>query len=226
MLKRVFCSVVCFLAVLMSSSNTEGAVVAKTGMMVDVRVNGTNDTISVPAFAYTEYSGENDGAMGCNDKKYNYSKVTAGPNWPIIINGFTFTEQHNKDYWAWVYDGYTVDGNGNCDWTQNCHGYAFGVGNWPDDSTIIKAAGSPVVNCWIQDMTDARIADNTGHTLKISVEDCPLSVGLKILATTEKFRESPKYKLTTSCNGQSIDLSLGNSPRGGMNNLVPYRQNS
>lgn len=223
MLKRVFCSVVCFLASLLSSSHSVAGVTQNTVVGIYVRVSNVNVPIDAPC-SWTSYYG-NDGRTGCNAAKYDYAKVTTPPTWPVTYSGNTYTEAQHKAYWDWVYTGYTADGNGNCDWTQNCHGYAFGVGDWPDDSSTLKAAGSPVIHCWIQDMTDARIADNTGHAVKITVVDCPLCVGLTITATSEKFKESPKYKMTSSCNDGGVDLTLGNNPRGGLN-LSPYRLDS
>jgi len=112
--------------------------------------------------------------------------------------------------------------NGDCDWTQNCHGYAFGVGDWSNDSIILKADGS--TRCWFDDISNATIADNTYHTIMITVSNCPGSIGNIITATSEKFKESPIFELSGGCYGQPIDLTLGNAPRGGMNDLVPYRQ--
>jgi hypothetical protein len=222
MLKKVFCAAFCVLASMLPSSCAEAGQNSITNLAIYVRVSNSNVPIAVTLDA-TSYDGA-DGRSGCNDAKYDYAKVTTPPTWPVTYQGTTYTEQQHKDYW--VYTGYTVDGGGDCDWTENCHGYAFVVGDWPNDSSVLKSAGSPVIHCWIQDMTDAIIADNTTHTIKITVVDCPNSIGLTITATSEKFKMSPKYKVTRSCNDGGVDLTLGNAPRGGMNNLLPYRLDS
>lgn len=221
MLRRIYCSVVCLLASLLFSSYAEAAILQFSQGYVWVRVAGINEQILVPCSG-TKYT-DTDGRAGCNNAKYNYTSLTNPPSWPVLIGGFSYTETHHTNYWIWVYEGYS--GGGSADWSKNCHGLAFGVGDWPDNSAILKADGTvnPVVNCWFADMSNATIADNTNHTVKIVVQNCPSSVGLKITSTSEKFRESPIFTQNSSCSGPGINLMLGNYPRGGMQ-FIPYRQ--
>lgn len=174
-----------------------------------VRVNGVNTEIELTC-SNTGYTGA-DGAAGCSGTKYDYDVIVAAPTFPAIFNEITYTEAQHQAYWNWVYTGYNRGGYS--DWSENCHGFAFGVGAWPVNSSNLIEIGN--LHCWIQDFSNATIADNTVHTVKIRVEDCPLSVGLQILETYEKFQESGIYTLTGACT-LPIDMGLGNEPRGGM----------
>ncbi len=225
MLKKVFCAVVCFLANLLSWSYSEAGETQFITVDAWVRISISgypedymNVKISVPCSA-TRYFGD-DGRPGCDNEKYGYVKINTSPAWPVFDGSYSYSASDNQTYWYWVYQGYL--GTGACDWSKNCHGFAFGVGDWPDDSITIKASGSK--QCWINDMSNATIADNNTHTVKIIVQDCPGSIGLRITSTSEKMKESPIFGLTSSCFGPPIDLALGNAPRSLINNLVPYRQ--
>lgn len=207
MLKFFDIYAVFLLASLVFVPNLEAAVTPFATIDISVRVNGVNDTIQVPCNGNT-YTGAN-ARIGCNGAKYNYLTL-ANPNWQ------PGEESQCKNYWDWVYSGsagYT--GGGNPDLYQNCHGYAFGVGDWPTGSGRLITAGG--VNCWIRDLTNATIASNFEHSIKIRVEDCPLCVGLTILEVYEKFRESAIYTKIAACSDNSImDLQEGNGPREGM----------
>ena len=76
--------------------------------------------IDVPVTG-THFNG-NDGRMGCT-KKYDYSKFTAGPTWPVNHMGRAYVEADVIRYWDWTYDGYDREGGGSLDFTQNCHGF-------------------------------------------------------------------------------------------------------
>lgn len=194
---------------LLPLSTIEGGQTQFTAVYANVLVNSQVVTIVVPCSG-TSYDGVN-GRGGCTGEKYDYSTITTPPSWPVTYNSVSYTQAQHTAYWDWVYSGY--GGGGAADWSQNCHGYGFGVGDWPDNSsTIISANGT---NCWILDMSNATIADNTNHTVKITVLDCPLSVGLVITSSAEKFRESAVYTKTGNC-ASPISLQGGNSPRGGM----------
>ena len=219
MLKRGICSVVWFLVCLPFSMDIKADITQVPGTKVFVRVNDKNEEIEVLC-SFTSYTGD-DGAKGCNDAKYEYD-VIASPSWPVTFGNVQYTLAQHKAYWDWVYAGYIPVGTANCDWSKNCHGYAFGVGNWPANSTLLKADGA--TRCWFDDISNATIADNTRHTIKITVSTCSGSIGKKITATSEKFQESGLYGLSCLCTGPGINLALGNSPRGGMDDLIPYRK--
>lgn len=203
MLKKVFCVAVCFVASLVSLPYSEAAITPFAIIDITVRVNGINEVIQVPCNGFT-YNGA-DGRVGCNNAKYSY--LTFGtPTWQ------PGQESQCKTYWDWVYTGYT--GGGYLSFYQNCHGYAFGVGDWPTGSGRLIQAGG--VSCWIQDMSNATIGSNYVHSIKIRVEDCPVCVGLMILEVYEKFRESGIYTKIAACSDESpLDLS-GNGERAGM----------
>ena len=204
MLKRIFCAVVCFVASLVTLPYSEAAITPFATIDITVRVNGNNQVIQFPCNGVT-YNGA-DGRVGCNNAKYSY--LTFGtPTWQ------PGQESQCKTYWDWTYTGYT--GGGNPSFYENCHGYAFDVAGWPTGSGRLIQAGG--VNCWIQDMSNATIASNYEHSIKIRVEDCPLSVGLRIAEVSEKFRESGIYTKIAACSDAwPMDLSEGNGLREGM----------
>jgi hypothetical protein len=165
---------------------------------------------------------KNDGRMGCT-KNYDYATVTAGPTWPVNHMGRAYVEADVIRYWDWTYDGYDREGGGALDFTQNCHGYAFGVGDWPNDSTALK--GQQPNPCWVPDVPKATIADCTTHTVKIETTDCKNSLGIIVSKSSEKFRESGYYRQTSDCTfvSKRVDLTKGNGVRAGLN-LIPYKK--
>ena len=173
-------------------------------------------TLSLPVTG-TRFFGP-DGRAGCNNTKYEYSVITAGPNLPVNVQGMQFTQAQHENYWKWVYDGY--QGGHAVDWSQNCVGYAYGVGDWCASGGII---GSGNTACWVQDGSNATIAESGGHSVKITMVDCKNSRGTIIKTSSEKFRESGYYTQEGDCSigvlqngGGSVDLGLGNGPRGGL----------
>lgn len=180
----------------------------------------TNVLISVPVTG-NYYTGA-DGRMGCT-AKYGYATITEGPTWPVSYNGNNYTESDVQRYWDWTYAGY--DGGGALDYSQNCHGYAFGVGDWPDESAGIIGSGANA--CWVQDNFNATIADRNTHTVKITMKDCENSLAIIIDTSSEKFRESGVYTQTGSCDlltGGSVDLGLGNGVRADLT-FTLYKKN-
>lgn len=193
---------VLLLACLVFVSKSEATVTPFAAIDITVRVNGQNQTIQVPCNGVT-YTGT-DGRVGCNNATYNYLTFE-NPTWQ------PGQESQCKTYWDWVYTGYT--GGGSLSFYQNCHGLAFAVGDWPTSSGRLIQAGG--VNCWIQDMSNATIASNFEHSIKIRVEDCPLSVGLQILEVYEKFRESGQYTKIAACSDAwPMDLTASIVTRG------------
>lgn len=164
----------------------------------------------------------NDGRMGCTEK-YDYATITAGPTWPVNHMGRAFGEADVIRYWDWTYDGYIREGGGSLDFTQNCHGYAFGVGAWPDDSKALK--GEQPNPCWVPDVPKQTIADCTTHTVKVETTDCKNSLGIIVTKSSEKFRESGYYTQESDCNPNTkrVDLKKGNGVRKNLN-LTPYKK--
>ncbi|GIX00127.1 MAG: hypothetical protein KatS3mg111_3459 [Pirellulaceae bacterium] len=164
-------------------------------------------------------------ATNCRGDLYVKKRVVTPPSWPVTINNKQYVEADAIRYWDWVYEGY--QGGGALDWETNCHGYAFGVGDWPDNSQTIIGGTPP---CWVEDLSEqTTIADaDFGHTVKVVIKDCKNSHGLIVLRSDEQFRESATYTQQGSCdlqNGGTIDLSKGNGPRSGMM-FKFYKQNN
>lgn len=200
------------------ATNAHGAITTASSMDVRVRVpvpgnpgNFTNHQISVPITVII-YTGD-DGATGCNGLKYQYAEVIGTPSWPVTTSIGTFTAEDNKRYWDWTYAGY--DGGGTQVWTKNCHGYAFDIGNWPSSASPIIANHGTGVTCWEHDTQMATVAANPGHSMKITMENCP-SRGYIIKSCAEKFRESAVYTPSGNCDSLGIDLNVGNGERAGM----------
>lgn len=205
-------------------SPAKAAVTPLTTTVATVRVSVSpgqfqNKRITVTCTA-TYYTGT-DGKAGCAGEKYDYAKVSTAPAWPQTYLGTVYAAADNKRFWDWLYSGYS--GGGACDWTQNCHGYAFGVGDWPETSSKIIKSGA--TECWVGYASNATIADNGGHTVKITMKNCQNSLGLIVETSSEKFRESGTYTQTGNCNlqnGGGVDLGKGasdptvNAARGGM----------
>ena len=105
-----------------------------------VLLDGEPIKISVPGVV-TLHDG-NDGRVGCNNLKYNYL-VVGTPAWPDPSLPPLVTA-----YWNWVYTGYTTGGPA-LDFSENCHGYAFGVGDWPINSSgLLNVLEKPAVFYW------------------------------------------------------------------------------
>jgi hypothetical protein len=209
MLNRVICSVVCLLASLMSLPCAEAAITISYQTGAYVRINGQNFLIPLDCVK-VDYTGTH-GATGCAGTKFDITAFTTRPTFPVTYLGITYTESHHRAYWDWVYTGYT--GGGYTDWSMNCHAFGFGALDWPHNSDTIIASGS--TECWVEDFSNATIADNGGHTVKIVLEDCSLSVGIQIVHTYEKFRESGIYEMSGACS-MPVDMAAGNGERGGM----------
>ena len=125
----------------------------------------------------------------CGDQ-YDYAVVQIAENWLIKIdrrdNGLKhqFTQLDNKAFWDWYYRDYNAAGQ--CDYSQNCHGYAFGVGDWPDDAggimgyrdpnQFIPLGTPPHIPCYEGCSTkDAVIASNvSGHSIQVIGTECDL----------------------------------------------------
>ncbi|PWG74615.1 hypothetical protein DF186_16985, partial [Enterococcus hirae] len=76
------------------------------------------------------------GKTNCDGVAYGYVDVQIDGGWEavVVFNGVgskTVGRDHNEQYGINYYEGYTEVGN--ADYSQNCHGYALGVGNWPQD---------------------------------------------------------------------------------------------
>jgi hypothetical protein len=148
----------------------------------------------------------NTGATNCRGNNYSYMIVSITSNWSIskVIDGVsvTITETDTKAYYDNKYAGYTQVNGAPIDYSQNCHGYSFGVGNWPADNEgmSILLAGTPT--CYTQQYYwNVDVATTSGHSVKADGAMCSDTYTFWEIytETTEKFRESGVYKLTGSC---------------------------
>ncbi len=173
-------------------------------------VNTGNGT----AYYYTVNATNRDPAhVNCNNEKYSYAKVNLNANWVqsldvgggVIVN---FTAAHNRAFWDWIYEGYTPVGTTN-DYSRNCHGYAFGVGDWPDTAVGIVRWNMGNPTCYTPlasaDLDKATFAvDPLMHSLKVTGMKCdhptiPMLKVPKYKTSSEQFRESGIYEQAGAC---------------------------
>ncbi len=160
----------------------------------------------------------NDGKLNCNNVPYDYAVVQIDANWTShkLVDGVivVFSQADNKAYWDEFYTGYTAPAA--CDYSQNCHGYAFDVGDGPltAEGIIDAAAASP---CWVAATNPlAVVATNRiGHSIKVTGANCPVAGGPKIppipviLTSHEQYQESGVYSQSTVCpNTLTLKLTI------------------
>lgn len=166
------------------------------------------------AFYYTVNAANRDPAhVNCEDEKYSYAKINLNANWSqsfdvgggVFVN---FTKAHNVAYWDWVYEGYTQVGP-IIDYSTNCHGYAFDVGDWPDTAVGIVRWNMSAPTCYTPlasaDLDQATFAvDPEMHSLQVTGMKCdhptiPILKIPKYKTSSEQFRESGIYEQTGVC---------------------------
>ncbi len=127
----------------------------------------------------------------------------------------SFSELENHDYRVWYYGkGYKAPDS--CDYSQNCHGYAFGTGNWPATNLhLINGGETP---CWTEADPEqkARVSADLGggHTIKIDAwHQCKLhgnngkdTLVWFIRKTSEQFRESGTFSMEHRCGMPRLSL--------------------
>lgn len=128
---------------------------------------------------------------------------------------YTITVANVDSYYDAMYAGYSKSGN--ADFTQNCHGYAFGVGGWPQDSTygadILLSPGTCYTSSSVDEAT-LGLLDSHQHSMKLTGAEC---IGSEsswdvITSTSEKFRGSAIYEQSGGCyNGANPTRAHGSS---------------
>lgn len=188
-------------------------------------------------FSASESTKEN-----CNDEAYAYTEAHLDHAWEQEQFEFgevrTFTHEDNKRFWDWYYAGYTAPEA--CDYTQNCHGYAFGVGDWPDSAVPIidnRPIPDPLPPdpipppCYVAaEVKEAQIASvPPSHSIKVQGAECEVELppgppipipnpdpgeppmAQALVASWEQFRESGTYSQTAEC-PDSVDLKRAGQP--------------
>jgi hypothetical protein len=138
----------------------------------------------------TKYTGEDSDKVNCNGQKYDHMKMQIDHNWTAgyLVNGqvHVFTHADNKAYWDHYYRDYEAPAS--CDYTMNCHGFAFDVGDCP--MTAVKLVSfspaqlpppgqlpppPPPPNCYVPcPPTESEIyCDLQNHTIKTIRSQCP-----------------------------------------------------
>jgi hypothetical protein len=188
--------------------------------------------------------------VNCNGTPIRHMKVSIDHGWStsmdVPINGvihpnITFTHADNKAYWDYYYEGYNAPEA--CDYTQNCHGFAFGRGHWLFDAVDVMGVGVsetpadpltwPANACYqVVNMELATIAtDIFNHSIKVVGKLCPFvpqgppvpgddETGATppypiIKQSDEQFLESGTYWRTGDCPvSLNINLAHARADRG------------
>jgi hypothetical protein len=181
------------------------------------------------------YEGNASLKTNCAGEKYNHGVISIDDNWvvSVLVGGQprNVGKADNERYWDHYYQDYAkVSG---IDYSMNCHGYAFGVGDWPQSSLgIIRESSPPHPDDCYKTVTPADwkeveiASDDPGHSIKITGDECTIVIGdpgnvpvettLKMYEKTssEKFRESGVYEQSGSCQNP-VNLHLAHSRPGG-----------
>lgn len=173
------------------------------------------------AKSYSPMGGCTTGKKNCNGTPYTYTTASINAQWSDIITGsddgvYTVNEANILRFYKFYYAAY--DQEGNVDYTKNCHGYAFDVGNWPADGgpgvgvIINESAFNP---CYVPAYPqNAKIACTGAHSVKVKPGivlnfNSSYSTSIwTIVETKEKLRESPIFKQSNSSGVVVINAKL------------------
>ncbi len=145
----------------------------------------------------------------CTDADYSCAVVNITTTWEqvTVINGqsFTFTNEDAEDFWDHMYLPLGYEKIGTIDYSMNCHGYAFGVGDWPEDG---QYGAELILECWQadDDQCDATVAvTQNGHDHSIKVIGAECNDGYTSWCIhenlIEKYKESALYLKEGDCPG-------------------------
>lgn len=158
--------------------------------------------------------------QNCKGTFISGNSIALNAGWEVgmTINNVecTLKKEHLNAFYDFYYDGY--DKVGDADASQNCMGYAFGVGGWPRNITAVTNLLNIVQNnqgasCYWQALHIGEAAisvtnDNASHGMKVTGMDCPTVDGSGVTQhnyvtekTDEKFRGSRVYKQNGGCPG-------------------------
>jgi len=210
--------------------NNTGTSVTTNGNLV-LPLTGPNDcgdVVQHPLF-YSTPGGSAmcpcaDRPQNCEGDCYSYMEANIPNTFSLTVNvaftnpdgtagsvSITFTKAHINAYYDHKYEGYTKTGD--VDFSQNCHGLALGVGNWPGDSTYgaERILNSPT--CWFSAyIPDVKLAYSGNHSIVVGGEIC--DGGLEetmpfpqFTSSQEKFRASAIYSQSSTCGLPGVNIS-------------------
>ena len=185
------------------------------GMVACTTTKKNCDNKSVSFFAFSE------------DFPMYTTLITIGPN---KVNPKTVTDETGAQvemteigaadvdrYWDAVYSGYTKASGATT--TKNCHGHAFGAGDWPEASIYGATLLLAVDTCYVGASTkEATLAFSTGHSIKVTGKQCTVNLGsgmttpIQILdSSSEKNTYGGVYTQSKGCDiGISINKAACN----------------
>jgi hypothetical protein len=147
----------------------------------------------------------------CHGAEYPYATITIDPTWhevhPIYgpVDG-----RHTKFFFDWVYEDYTKPAT--LDYSQNCHGYAFDKGDWPDSASYLISGVPFAQACYIGCYPNEAVvaSDTYRHSMKVTGTMCqhpyipPLQVP-KYVTSAEQYATNGTYTRANGCpNGLDI----------------------
>lgn len=239
--RKASCVSLLILAIMGGQPSCDAAVTNLTFLPVSCRkmTGGSmqNHTINIPLDGTPDYGTGTyydppDGSeVNCDDTKYKYYVFDIALNWSVTkpINGtnYTFTAADNDAYWDWYFTDYSGGSGNSCDYTKNCHGHAFGVGEWPlnDGAGILLSVGTCYEAVTTSNFDDAEIAVRVdyGHSLNVTGEKCTVPEVDEISAVTstnEKFKESGVYTQSATCASGGVNVSKAH----GVQSWVYYKK--
>lgn len=139
---------------------------------------------------------DGDGKENCFGDIYPYSTFVIDAAWTFtVIPGLVINGALNNAYWNYYY-GPTYTKPLACDYSQNCHGFAYGVGDWPRDFSYLAVThgggvgpsdqstggdfenhpiGSGFSACWqLCEKKDAQVASSGIHSISVNGAECDI----------------------------------------------------
>jgi hypothetical protein len=147
----------------------------------------------------------------CEGNSYSYAAIQIDAGWQATVmfpevGSKTVGRADNERYWRNYYKGYTETGN--ADYSQNCHGYSLGVGDWAGggvdpmygqlDHVLVPGY------CWVScapNEVEVGVTSDHGHSMKMQAQLCQIqeTMHYAVVNTSEKFRESQYFSQSAPC---------------------------
>lgn len=155
---------------------------------------------------YSQYDpNHNPHHSSCNGLPYPYGTVTIDPAWTVNHPFFgQVTGGNTRFFFDWVYEDYNQPAG--LDYSQNCHGYAFDKGDWPDSAyylvSFIPFANNCFVPCYPNEAS--KVSDLSRHSLKVTGTMCPdpfipLIQKPRYITSSEQYATSGIYTRANGC---------------------------
>jgi len=177
---------------------------------------------------------EPEGKTNCHGTRYEYKQFDIKHYWQVDVfvpgHGVQFcTHGRNLAFWDWYYREY--DGPSSCDYSQNCHGFSLGTGDWISPSAWIPCYEATTE----KELAEVAVSNDPPeftHSIKVTGGLCPAELEPGIATafpgtplpgdptgplftgvfkgSSEQYRESGTYTQQASCDDvpPSVNISL------------------